>query len=152
MIGTQTSSVAPGYTVDSKITTPPRPMTLPTVRLAASSGLRSGRLARSIGVGTVTMKTLQLRRSLASSLKLSIVLALGSSGVPSSVWSLCCRSSLMHPALTSKPKCDRQRQAHIAQSDHGNVNFLRAGQYSGNHVQLLLAEGDLGSYAQATPV
>src|SRR6185312_12228239 len=37
-------------------------------------------------------------------------------------------------------------------SDHGNVNFLRAGQYSGNHVQFLLAEGDLGSYAQATPV
>jgi len=53
--GTQTSSVAPGYTVDSNTTMSPLRRVLPTVRLAESSGPKSGRRAWSIGVGTVTM-------------------------------------------------------------------------------------------------
>jgi hypothetical protein len=53
--GTQTSSVQPGYTVDSKITRSPGFSTVPIVSLARNSGVRSGRLALSIGVGTVTM-------------------------------------------------------------------------------------------------
>ena len=41
------------------MTTDPVFMTLPTVSLALTSGVRSGRFALSIGVGTVTMKTPQ---------------------------------------------------------------------------------------------
>ena len=45
------------------MTTVPADMTLPTVSEALISGVRSGRLALSTGVGTVTMKTLQGARS-----------------------------------------------------------------------------------------
>ena len=45
--------------MDSYTTTSPFFSTLPTVSLARSSGVRSGRLYSSIGVGTVTMKTWQ---------------------------------------------------------------------------------------------
>ncbi len=63
MIGTQYSSVAPGKTVDSTTTTPPRAIVLPTVSLARFNGLRSGWRAASTGVGTVMMKKLQPPRS-----------------------------------------------------------------------------------------
>ena len=53
--GTQSSSVAPGYTVDSYITRSPSLRTFPTVSEAPRSGERSGRLLASIGVGTVIM-------------------------------------------------------------------------------------------------
>ena len=50
----QTSSVAPGYTVDSKMTIAPFFMCRPTVLLAPASGVKSGLCASSTGVGTAT--------------------------------------------------------------------------------------------------
>jgi len=55
MIGMQTSSVAPGYTVDSYTTTAPRLMCLPTDSDDLTSGVKSGWCASSTGVGTATM-------------------------------------------------------------------------------------------------
>ena len=52
--GTQTSSVAPGYTVDSYTTIAPRFMWRPTVSELPIRGWKSGRRASSIGVGTAT--------------------------------------------------------------------------------------------------
>ncbi len=54
MIGMHTSSVAPGYTVDSKTTVAPRLRFLPTEVLAPTSGEKSGACASSTGVGTAT--------------------------------------------------------------------------------------------------
>ena len=53
-MGTHTSSVAPGKTVDSKITISPLDKRPPIVLVADFRGLRSGFLNLSIGVGTVT--------------------------------------------------------------------------------------------------
>ncbi len=62
--------------------------TLPTVSLARISGVRSGRLYSSIGVGTVTMNTRQRFRSASSVVKPSCRALLSSSRVTSSVVSL----------------------------------------------------------------
>src|SRR5690606_42018731 len=53
--GMHSSSVAPGYTVDSYITILPFFNTLPTVSLALYKGDKSGLLCLSTGVGTVMM-------------------------------------------------------------------------------------------------
>ena len=55
MMGTQISSVTPGYTVDSKTTMLPFVRFLPTVRLAPSTGVRSGVWSAFTGVGTATI-------------------------------------------------------------------------------------------------
>ena len=55
MIGTQVSSVTPGYTVDSKTPTVPFVRFCPTKRLAPSTGDRSGVWSAFTGVGTATM-------------------------------------------------------------------------------------------------
>src|SRR5690242_12394597 len=109
MIGTHTSSVAPGYTVDSKIATPPRPMARPTVVLALLSGVRSGRLPRPTGVGTDTTKTLQPLRPALSQLTPSWVPDRHSSDDTPRVWSRCYFNSSMRAVLTSKPTVDNLR-------------------------------------------
>ena len=55
MIGTQISSVTPGYTVDSNTTIVPGVRFCPTVLDAPSTGLRSGVLSLLTGVGTATI-------------------------------------------------------------------------------------------------
>src|SRR5579863_7225407 len=55
--GTQSSSVQPGYTVDSYITISFGFKRLPIISEAFSKGCRSGHLKRSMGVGTVTINT-----------------------------------------------------------------------------------------------
>ncbi|MNT54806.1 hypothetical protein D3C72_1919940 [compost metagenome] len=67
------------------MTIAPFDMTLPTVSLALTSGVRSGRFASSIGVGTVTIKTAQSRKSSACDVNASCVAAFNSSLVVSSV-------------------------------------------------------------------
>ena len=57
-IGVHTSSVTPGYTVDSYITIEPFFIILPTNLLDSISGLRSGVLFSLIGVGTVIINML----------------------------------------------------------------------------------------------
>ena len=63
MIGTHTSSVTPGYTVDSKTTTVPLFMFCPISFEAPSTGPRSGVLSSFTGVGTATI----IKRAFASS-------------------------------------------------------------------------------------
>ena len=55
-MGTQISSVAPGYTVDSYITISSFFKIDPIDSLDFSKGTKSGFLCSSIGVGTVTIK------------------------------------------------------------------------------------------------
>src|SRR5690606_28914275 len=55
-MGTQTSSVAPGYTVDSYITISPFFRCFATSEVANRMGVRSGCLLSSTGVGTVMIK------------------------------------------------------------------------------------------------
>ncbi len=55
-IAPHSSSVTPGYTVDSYTTTSPFLSTLLTVSLAFTTGVKSGRLSTSTGVGTATTK------------------------------------------------------------------------------------------------
>ena len=62
-IGVHTSSVTPGYTVDSYITIEPLLIYLPTSLLELIIGSRSGVLSSLIGVGTVTMKIFLSDRS-----------------------------------------------------------------------------------------
>ncbi len=54
-IGTQISSVTPGYTVDSYTTIESFVKFRPTILLAPSTGERSGVLSEFIGVGTATI-------------------------------------------------------------------------------------------------
>ena len=54
-MGTHTSSVTPGYTVDSNTTIVPGVIFWPTVLDAPSTGLRSGVVSLFTGVGTATM-------------------------------------------------------------------------------------------------
>ena len=58
-IGVQISSVTPGYTVDSYITIESFFKTLPIISLDDIKGCKSGVLSSFIGVGTVTIYTLQ---------------------------------------------------------------------------------------------
>ena len=89
--------------MDSKITTPPGRIAAPTVRLAAISAVRSGRFSASMGVGTVTMKTLQPARRAGSVVKLRLSVDPRVSGVTSSVRSRPAFSSATRSALRSKP-------------------------------------------------
>ena len=73
MIGATTSSVTPGYTVDSNTTTQPGLRFLPTVRAAAFSGPRSGVKSIAIGVGTVMIMNEQRLRKVASDVKHSLI-------------------------------------------------------------------------------
>src|SRR5581483_10809057 len=77
--------------------------TLPTDSLARTSGVRSGLLYSSMGVGTVTMNTRQLLRSLSSVVKRNRAAAFSSARVVSSVLSLPASSSAIRAFLTSNP-------------------------------------------------
>src|SRR3569833_2975576 len=103
MMGTQSSSVQPGYTVDSYTTTSSFLMVLPTVWLAPMSGCRPGRRWRSIGVGTVTMEKLQSSKAAISVVMVRRVAAFSSCGSTSSELSRPALSSAMRALLMSKP-------------------------------------------------
>ena len=91
MTGMQTSSVAPGYTVDSKTTVVPFLRFLPTSVLALINGRKSGLWASSTGVGTATtMKPASLRAD-GSVVTSSLDAALSSSWLTSPVGSICLR-------------------------------------------------------------
>ena len=64
--GPQISSVTPGYTVDSYTTTSPFLSTLATVSEAFTTGVKSGRLFLSTGVGTATTKKVAFASSFES--------------------------------------------------------------------------------------
>jgi hypothetical protein len=71
--------------------------------VALTSGVRSGRLAASIGVGTVTMYTLQSRMAATSEANDNRVAAASRSGSTSSVLSWPRWSSSMRARSMSKP-------------------------------------------------
>src|SRR5678816_3403552 len=103
MIGMQTSSVAPGYTVDSKTTVVPRVICRPTDSLADIRGPKSGWCASSTGVGTATtMKSasLNLRGSVVTD---KCRAALSSSRLTSPVGSQCLSYAATFSADTSNP-------------------------------------------------
>ena len=59
-MGTQNSSVKPGYTVDSKITTSFSLSIEPILEQASAINFKSGSFFLFIGVGTLTIKTLHV--------------------------------------------------------------------------------------------
>jgi hypothetical protein len=85
--GTQISSVAPGYTVDSKTIVAPRFRLRPTASLAESSGPKSGWCALSIGVGTATTMKSAARSAAASVVQRKPVAAASSAALTSPVGS-----------------------------------------------------------------
>ena len=82
-----TSSVAPGYTVDSYTTMAPFFMYLPTLSLDFTSGVKSGWWASSTGVGTATMMKSASEITLGSVLQVRCTAALRSSLLTSPVGS-----------------------------------------------------------------
>ena len=78
------------------------------VSLAPISGLRSGRLYSSIGVGTVAMYTLQLFSSATSAVNFMPVAAASSSSLISSVTSRPSRNAEMRALLMSNPTTGRR--------------------------------------------
>ena len=103
--GTQISSVTPGYTVLSYTTISPFFSTLATLCVAFTTGVKSGRLFLSIGVGTVTIK--KLHSFISSKFRLNFIpfsiAFFICSALSSSVRSYPLLSSSMRAALTSKP-------------------------------------------------
>ncbi len=89
--------------MDSYTTTSPGFNTIASAWLAAINGLRSGRLAASMGVGTVTMYTVQLRRSCRSLLNRNRGEAASSFASTSLVLSKPTFSASIRAALISKP-------------------------------------------------
>ncbi len=77
------------------------------VALAARMGPRSGRLLRSIGVGTVTMNTVHAASSAGSAVKLSRSARRSSSSLTSRVSSRPACSAAMRDGLMSKPSTGR---------------------------------------------
>ncbi len=72
-IGTQISSVTPGYTVDSKTITEPLTRFRPNRRLAPSTGDKSGVWSLLTGVGTATIWNFASRRREASAVNSTFV-------------------------------------------------------------------------------
>ena len=102
-IGTQNSSVAPGYTVDSYTTISRFFKILPIISDADLRGLRSGWFDSSSGVGTVTIKTLQSCNSDIEEVNDNLFAALNSDPSISNVESIPLVNSSILDCFKSKP-------------------------------------------------
>ncbi|MNT76412.1 hypothetical protein D3C72_2154110 [compost metagenome] len=89
------------------MTMSPRLSTAPMVSLALTSGVRSGCLYSSIGVGTVTMNTLAWPSSARSAVYVSWAASVSSASLTSSVWSCPAFSASMRRVLISNPMTER---------------------------------------------
>src|SRR5262245_3774129 len=120
-----TSSVAPGYTVDSKTTIAPRVRFWPTEVLAPTSGPKSGLCASSTGVGDDDeigfAQCARIGRHLESGGRLELRGADFAGGIelPAVGLDLLLRQVEAYGAVNLS-ELDRERQAYIAEADDGD--------------------------------